>query len=88
VNGKSVDPVARRSEKEVAAGRLLGLQAEVSARSRSLVQRRPTGFVCVYVSLGVIRCRNYAIHLQCVGRRDQNKKKVKLPADKRGHTMN
>ena len=44
--------------------------------------------VCVCVSLGVIRCSNYVLHLQCVGRRDQTKQKVNLLADKREPTVN
>ena len=39
-------------------------QVEVSAKGRSLVQRNPTEYVCVCVSLNVIKRNNKPIHLE------------------------
>jgi hypothetical protein len=49
-------------------------QVEVSTIGRSLVQGSPTEFVCVCVSLSVIRCNSNPPYLHGVGRRLHTKK--------------
>ena len=43
-------------------------QVEVSATDRSLVQRSPTGYVCVSVS--AVKCNINSLHVQRVGRKE------------------
>jgi len=53
------------------SGVLCVTQVQVSATGRSPVQRSPTVYVCL--SLSVIRCNSKPLHLQCVGSRGQTR---------------